>query len=111
MIPKDGLDVKYFLAAFRRRLWYVVIPFFLVFTAAVVYCIKAPRIYRSSSLILVQPQEVPTDMVRPTVTTDVQYRLNSISDEIMSRSRLKEIIIKHDLYPGIREAATVQDAI
>jgi polysaccharide chain length determinant protein (PEP-CTERM system associated) len=111
MIPKDGLDVKYLLAAFRRRLWYVVIPFFLVFTAAVVYCIKAPRIYRSSSLILVQPQEVPTDIVRPTVTTDMQYRLSSISDEIMSRSRLEEIILKHDLYPGIRKSTTTQDAI
>jgi polysaccharide chain length determinant protein (PEP-CTERM system associated) len=111
MIPKEGLDLKYCLAAFRRRLWYVVIPFFLIFTAAVVYCIKAPRIYRSSSLILVQPQEVPTDMVRPTVTTDVQYRLSSITDEIMSRSRLKEIIMRHDLYPEIRKSATTQDAI
>jgi polysaccharide chain length determinant protein (PEP-CTERM system associated) len=111
MIPKDGLDVKYFLAAFRRRLWYVVIPFFLIFTAAVVHCIKAPRIYRSSSLILIQPQEVPTDIVRPTVTTNVKYRLSSISDEIMSRSRLEEIIIKHDVYPGIRKSANTQDAI
>jgi polysaccharide chain length determinant protein (PEP-CTERM system associated) len=111
MIPKEGLDVKYFMAAFRRRLWYVVIPFFLIFTAVVVYCIKAPRLFRSSSLILVQPQEVPTDIVRPTVTTDVRYRLNSISDEIMSRSRLEEIIIKHDLYREIRKSATMHDAI
>jgi polysaccharide chain length determinant protein (PEP-CTERM system associated) len=111
MIPKDGLDVKYFLAAFKRRLWYVVIPFFLVFMAVVIYCIKAPRIYRSSCLILVQPQEVPRDYIRPTVTTDVQSRLSSITEQIMSRSRLENIIIQHNLYPASRAAGDVYGAV
>jgi polysaccharide chain length determinant protein (PEP-CTERM system associated) len=110
MIPKDGLDVKYFLAAFRRRFWYVVLPFFLIFTATVVYCIRAPRIYKSTSLVLIQPQEVPSEYVRPTVTSDVQFRLSAITDEIMSRSRLEEIIEKHDLYPQERMKGTMTDA-
>jgi uncharacterized protein involved in exopolysaccharide biosynthesis len=111
VIPKNGLDVKYFLTAFRRRFWYVVIPFFLIFTATVVYCIKAPRIYRSSSLILIQPQEVPSDYVRSTVTTDVNARLNSIKEQVMSRSKLEEIINKHGLYPTIRSSGTTYDAV
>jgi polysaccharide chain length determinant protein (PEP-CTERM system associated) len=111
MIPKEGLDIKYVLAAIRRRLWYIAIPFFLAMMAAVTYCIKAPRIYRSSSLILVQPQEVPSDYVRPTVTSDVQFRLNAIMDEIMSRSKLEEIIKKFDLYRQIHTPGDIREAV
>lgn len=111
MIPKDGITVQYIIEASRRRFWYVVIPAFLIFTASVVYCIKAPRIYRSNSLILIMPQEVPTDYVKPTVTTNVMARLSAITEQIMSRSRLEEIITKHDLYPGSRKEGNIQRAV
>jgi polysaccharide chain length determinant protein (PEP-CTERM system associated) len=111
MIPKEGLDVKYFLAAFRRRFWCIVIPFFLASLAAVVYCIKAPKMYVSSALVLIQPQEVPTEYVKSTVTTDVQARLNSITEQVMSRSRLEEIINKYQLYPKIRATRTMYAAV
>ena len=67
MIPKDGFNPKYFAAVLRRRLWYVVLPFFLISLGSVVYCIKTPKLYKSSTLILIQPQEVPDDYVQPLV--------------------------------------------
>jgi polysaccharide chain length determinant protein (PEP-CTERM system associated) len=103
MIPKE-INYDYLLAAFRRRFWYVVIPFFVIFMAAIVYCIKAPKLYQSTSLILVQPQEVPSDYVRSTVTSDVNTRLRSITDEVLSRSALEQIITKYDLYPNLRSS-------
>jgi polysaccharide chain length determinant protein (PEP-CTERM system associated) len=111
MIPKDGLTPQYFLAAFRRRFWYIVIPFFLVSLAAIFYCIRAPKVFMSSALILIQPQEVPSEYVRSTVTTDVQARINSIREQVMSRSRLEEIINKHGLYSEIRSSKTIYDAV
>jgi len=111
MIPKDGLDIKYVLAALRRRFWYIVIPFFLVMMATVLHCIRAPRMYWSSSLLLVQPQEIPADYVNPTVTSDVYFRLRAITDEIMSRSRLEKIINEFDLYPEIRASGNIHDAL
>jgi polysaccharide chain length determinant protein (PEP-CTERM system associated) len=103
MIPKQ-ITSDYLLAAFRRRFWYVIIPFFVIFMAAIVYCIKGPKLYRSTSLILVQPQEVPADYVRSTVTSDVTSRLASITDEVLSRSALEQIIAKYDLYPKLRSS-------
>jgi len=111
VIPKDGLNPQYFLAAFRRRFWYVVIPVFLASMATVIYCIMAPRLYQSNSLILIQPQEVPTDYVKPTVTSDIQFRLDAITDEIMSRSNLEEIIKRFDLFQEERTTATLTEAI
>jgi len=66
--------------------------------ATVIYCIKAPKWYWSSTLILVQPQEMPTEFVKSTVTSDLQSRLRTITEQIMSRSRLEEIIKGHELY-------------
>lgn len=111
MIPKDGLDVKYFLAAFRRRLWYIMLPFFLVSISAVLYCIKAPKLYKSSALVLIQPQEVPTEFVKSTVTSDIQSRLNAITEQIMSRSRVEEIVEEFDLYPDIRRSGDMYAAV
>jgi polysaccharide chain length determinant protein (PEP-CTERM system associated) len=111
MIPKDGLTIDYALAAFRRRFWYVVIPFFVVFMTAIVYCIKAPKLYRSTSLILIQPQEVPADYVKSTVTSDVSSRINSITDEVLSRSALRELIEKFDLYPKLKASGKMDEAI
>lgn len=111
MLPKADITPQYFIAAFSRRLWYFVIPFFLCTTASLIYCIKATRLYESSSLVLVQPQEVPNDYVRSTVTSDVTSRLDSIRDEIMSRSRLEEIITKYNLYPTTIASASIDDSV
>jgi len=60
--------------------------------------ILAPRKYQASTLVLVTPQRVPTDLIRPTVTAGILERLNSISQEIMSRTRLEQIIDELKLY-------------
>jgi polysaccharide chain length determinant protein (PEP-CTERM system associated) len=109
MIPKE-INYDYLLAAFRRRFWYVVIPFFVIFMAAIVYCMKAPKLYRSTSLILVQPQEVPADYVKSTVTSDVRSRINTITDEVLSRSALEQIITKYGLYEKLRSSGRMFEA-
>ena len=111
MIPKDGLDLNYLRAALRRRFWYLVVPFFFLAMATIVYCIVAPKIYMSSALILIQPQEVPMEYVQPTVTTNIQARLKSITEQVMSRSKLEEVIKKHDLYPKIRATSSMYNAV
>jgi polysaccharide chain length determinant protein (PEP-CTERM system associated) len=111
MIPKDDLDFEYVKEALRRRFWYIVVPFFLVSTATVFYCIKAPRIYKSTTLLLVQAQEVPQDYVRSIVTSDTRSRLNTLREQVMSRPRLEEIIKTHELYPKLLAKQTIYDAI
>ena len=111
MIPKESITPQYLIEVLRRRLWYMVVPFFLVSMATIVYCINAPKVYKSSTLILVQPQEVPSDYVQPTVTSDARYRLNTLQEQVLSRPRLEEIIKKYDLYQEIRSMGTMYDAV
>jgi polysaccharide chain length determinant protein (PEP-CTERM system associated) len=111
MIPKEGIDYKYLKEAFRRRLWYMALPFFLISLSVLLYCIFAPRLYKAQTVILVEPQRVPGEYVSSTVTIDLQSRLRTITQQIKSRTRLEKIIHDYDLYPDIRESATMTDAV
>ena len=111
MIPKNGITIQYIKAALWRRLWYVVIPFFVFSISAVAYCIWAPKTYKSISLILIEPQEVPKDYVKTTVTSKVKARLNAITEKIMSRSRLEALIKEYDIYPEARTAVEMGRAV
>ncbi len=81
-----------------RRKWYIIIPFFIVVLAVSIYSFAAPKSYRATTLILVTPQKVPADYVRPTITSRIEDRLQSIGQEIMSRTRLEQVISEFKLY-------------
>ncbi|MEI6267684.1 MAG: lipopolysaccharide biosynthesis protein [Methylococcaceae bacterium] len=53
--------------------------------------------------ILIEEQEIPSDLVRSTVTTFADQRIQVISQRIMTRANLMEIIQKFDLYPKERK--------
>jgi polysaccharide chain length determinant protein (PEP-CTERM system associated) len=96
--PGRSYNINDYKEIFLRRKLYFVIPFVVIFTAAVLWAVVAPRKYQASTLVLVTPQRVPADLVRPTVTAGILERLNSISQEIMSRTRLEQIIEELKLY-------------
>jgi polysaccharide biosynthesis transport protein len=61
-----------------------------------------PDHYKASTTILVDPQKVPEHYVSPTVSSDPAQRLNTITDQVLSSTRLEQIIEELQLYPGLR---------
>ncbi len=96
--PAKNYTLHEYLEIFRRRLWYVVIPFIVIVAVACVYALAAHRLYKASTLVLVSPQRVPEAFVQATVTSRVEERLQSIAQEVMSRTRLEQIITEYNLY-------------
>ncbi len=94
-----------------RRKWFIIFP--LVICVLGSFCIYKflPKAYRATTLILVQPQAIPENYVRPTVTDTVANRLNTISQEILSRTRLEKVIQEFNLYPEIRKARPLEEVI
>lgn len=82
---------------FRRR-WLIVIPLCITLTLGLVLTLTARKIYQASTLILVQQQSVPTEYVRSVVTSSINQRINTISQQILSRSNLEKIIDQFGLY-------------
>ena len=83
---------------FWRRKWWLGIPLVLGLVAGYIACFFIPSSYQSSTLILVEPQKVPTSYVTPTVPGTVDDRLRTISQQIMSRTNLSKIIKEYSLY-------------
>src|SRR5262249_12793809 len=70
-----------------------------------------PDRYRAETLILIVPQRVPESYVRSTVTSRIEDRLQSIGQEILSRTRLEKIIQDFNLYAAERRAGIMQDGV
>ena len=108
---QETLDIKDYLQIALRRKWYFIVPFVLISIAAIAYALYAPDIYRASTLILVEPQKVPSSYVKATVTEDIESQLRTITEQIMSRSYLEKIINEFDLYPEMRKKLPLQSVI
>jgi polysaccharide chain length determinant protein (PEP-CTERM system associated) len=89
----DYLDI------FLKRKWYFIIPLVLVIAGTFGYLAVASKWYRSSTLVMVSPQKIPQDYVKATVTSGIEERLSAISQEILSRTRLEQVIKEFNLYP------------
>src|SRR5215470_569385 len=96
---RTGLSLASVLAIWSRRKWLAIFAFAVVAAATATVTAFLPKIYQSTATILVVGQQVPTDFVRPTVTGTLDTRLQTINQEILSRSRLEELINRFDLYP------------
>ena len=95
---EKSFNIHDYTEIFLRRIWYIVIPFTVIMVAAVLYAFSLPKMYSATTLILVTPQKVPDTFVRPTVTSRIEDRLQSIGQEIMSRTRLEQVISEFKLY-------------
>jgi succinoglycan biosynthesis transport protein ExoP len=89
-------------AVWRRQKWLAILVFVLPLTAATSVVGFAPNLYQSTATVLVDRQQIPEGFVRPTVTSELETRLRTISQEILSRSRLDAIIRRFGLYANRR---------
>jgi polysaccharide chain length determinant protein (PEP-CTERM system associated) len=102
MIPgKTYAPEDLFVIGWRRK-WLLVVPLVIGACAAATWTYFQPNLYRAETVIQVVPQRVPDNYVRSTVTTRLQDRLQSISQQILSRTRLERIIQDFNLYPEMR---------
>jgi protein tyrosine kinase modulator len=94
-------DISKILNTLDRRKGLIVSVFVVVASLAVYLATVLPNVYQSNALILVTPQRVPTSFVASTVTIDLSERMQSITQEIMSRTQLEKIVREFNLYPKV----------
>ncbi|MGE0866468.1 MAG: Wzz/FepE/Etk N-terminal domain-containing protein [Vicinamibacterales bacterium] len=102
MIPGKQYSFDTLVLIARRRKWLIILPALLIAGAGAAIVHRLPNSYRSETVILVVPQRVPESYVRSTVTARIEDRLQTISQQIMSRTRLEQIVADFNLYPRER---------
>lgn len=110
MNSTGDLDFSKIFSGFYRHKAIVFAASLVVFLLSAYLASTLPNVYRSSTLILITPQRIPGGIVMPTITSSVSDRINAITQEIMSRTRLESIIKEFGLYPG-GSAMTMEDRV
>ena len=101
-------DVKRIL----RRYWWIPVATTVLFgVVGLIATYVLPKKYTSTTIVLVEQPTVPSDIVKPIVSDDLNHRMASMQEQILSRSRLQPIVEKFNLYPDQRGKAHMDDLI
>ena len=104
-------DIQDYIVAVRKRKTAIFSIFTVVLLLTVSIAFLLPAIYRSSSTILIEQQEIPPELVMSTVTSYAAERIQTIQARVMSRSNLLKIIDKFKLYEDERKFETTEEII
>ncbi|HVP42853.1 MAG TPA: XrtA system polysaccharide chain length determinant [Terriglobales bacterium] len=107
----QGVEVEQYWAILRRRRWWLIVPVVATWAALMGASWFFPEKYRSETVILVEQQKVPVQFVTPNVSLDIQRRLQTMSEQILSRTRLQHIIETFQLYPRERKHMSMDAVI
>ena len=100
-----------YLAILRRRKAQLFLPMALILVISGVVAFALPAVYRSEAIILIEQQEIPEDLVRSTVTSYADQRVQVISQRVMSSTNLRAIIDQFDLYANERRTDSMAEVI
>ena len=105
---EHGFD--FVLDVWQRRKWLGLVVFSAVFAGIASLALSLPDIYRATATAMVERQQVSEAFVRPTVTSELETRIQTIHKQVMSRARLSEVISRLNLYPELKGLVPI-DAI
>lgn len=99
LTPELALDI------IKRRRWVILVPLCLALVIGIYLAFELPRVYEAKTLILVESQRVPQNFVQSIVTEDTAQRINTISQQILSRTNLEKVIKDFGLFAGKDQSA------
>ena len=99
------------LEVWSRRKWLAILVFVGPCVAVISVVTFLPNIYRSTATVLIEGQQLPEAFVRSTVTSAVETRLQTITQDILSRSRLESLITRFGLYADLKRQVPLEEVI
>ncbi|MGD0234644.1 MAG: Wzz/FepE/Etk N-terminal domain-containing protein [Syntrophorhabdales bacterium] len=110
-MEQDEKTIGDFVEILKRRKLSLVLPAVAVFIVALIVALTWPPVYRSTSTILIEDQEIPREFVIASVTGYAEQRLQTINQRIMSTSKLLEIINRFNPYPEMKSKYAVEEIV
>lgn len=91
-------DVEYYMGMAVKWYWIVLITFGLSMLVGIYRVLTSQKYYEARTVILVQPQKLPHDVVRNIVAEDIGTRVSTLAQRIQSRTNLEKIINDFHLF-------------
>ncbi|MGE0385225.1 MAG: GumC family protein [Gammaproteobacteria bacterium] len=89
--------------AVRRRWRMLAMTSGGILLVALLLAVGLPSVYRARATILIEQQEIPAELVRSTVTSYADQRIQMISQLVMTSANLGGLIEKYNLYESERK--------
>ena len=105
------VGTDYALEVWHRRKYIAIVAFVVALVAVVAVALALPNLYRATATVLVERQQVSEAFVRPSVTAELETRIQTIDQQVRSRARLSEIITRLGLYPELRGTVPMDDIV
>ncbi len=100
-----------FIRMLKRRKWLILLPI-ITMTAAIGYVVNSlPSVYESKTLLTVKPPTISDKVVQSLTDEDLTQRLQTINQEVLSRSSLEPMITKYKLFELERNAGVPMEMI
>src|SRR5208337_1658056 len=109
MSENRELTMDDYLAMLRRRLKVILIPALVAPLGGFLASRVLPPRYTTQTTVLVEGQKVPDNYVMPVITSDFAQRVQTLSQEVVSRSRLRPVIQSLALVKPEDEAKLISD--
>lgn len=100
-----------YIAGLKRRKTRIFAASGILLLLSVAIAFLLPPVYRSTSTILIEEQEIPPELVRSTITSFADQRIQVISQQVMTRANLMQIVERYNLYPRQRRHETNEEIL
>jgi len=108
---QTSLDPLYYYQILKKRKFYGLIPFLCILIIGWAVAVLWPPTYQSEGKILVETQQIPVDLVRPTVTATASERIATIQQRVITRDNLLKIVDKYQMFPDQRDKLSRTDLL
>lgn len=100
-----------YLQIFKRRKKQFLIPVIILSLLGLIIAFALPAVYRSTATVLIEQQEIPQDLVRSTISTYADQRIEVMQQKVMTTTNLMRIIEKFGLYQDDLQKKTREEVI
>ena len=109
--PDQSLDIWRYVGLLRRRFAYFLVPFVIIGTVGSAVTMLLPAVYIAEGKLLVESQQIPTELVRPTITASAKERIQVIEQRIMTRENLLAIADKYQMFANRRQNMSATEVL
>lgn len=106
-----SINIGQYYQTVLHRKWWLISGLFATWVIVTAVSWMLPSKYDSDALILIQRQELSDKVVTPNVQIDLQQRLDTMTQQVLSRSNLTKIIEKFGLYTKQRSKGSTDEAV
>jgi succinoglycan biosynthesis transport protein ExoP len=100
-----------YVVAFRRRRKLIVLTSVGLLSVCLTLAFLWPPTFKSTATILIEEQEIPSDLVRSTITSYADQRIETIKQQVMSRTTLWKVVDQFGLYHDRRKNSPAEEIV